>query len=259
MFGYINVNGKELSEENKNIYQSYYCGLCRNLREFCGTKGPALLNYDMTFLVVLLTGLYEPDTDEKEFTCVLHPIKKRKARSNEIEHYAAQMNVLLAYYNLVDDWKDEKSYTKKTIASMFEKDYVRVADQYPRQVKAVEDYIAKLAVYEQNKETNIDLVAGLTGEMLGEIFAWKQDEWYDELKTLGFYLGKFIYLMDAYEDLEKDEKKDSYNPLRYLQTDDEQEYETLCRLMMTSMLSECAKSFERLPILLHADILRNII
>ena len=259
MFGYINVNGKELSEENKNIYQSYYCGLCRNLREFCGTKGPALLNYDMTFLVVLLTGLYEPDTDEKEFTCMLHPIKKRKARSNEIEHYAAQMNVLLAYYNLVDDWKDEKSYTKKTIASMFEKDYGRVADQYPRQVKAVEDYIAKLAVYEQNKETNIDLVAGLTGEMLGEIFAWKQDEWYDELKTLGFYLGKFIYLMDAYEDLEKDEKKDSYNPLRYLQTDDEQEYETLCRLMMTSMLSECAKSFERLPILLHADILRNII
>ena len=103
MFGYINVNGKELSEENKNIYQSYYCGLCRNLREFCGTKGPALLNYDMTFLVVLLTGLYEPDTDEKEFTCMLHPIKKRKARSNEIEHYAAQMNVLLAYYNLVDD------------------------------------------------------------------------------------------------------------------------------------------------------------
>ena len=259
MFGYINVNGKELSEENKNIYQSYYCGLCRNLRDFCGPKGQALLNYDMTFLVVLLTGLYEPDTKSKEFTCVLHPIKKRQARSNEIQQYAAQMNVLLAYYNLVDDWKDEKSYTKKTIASMFEKDYKRVAAQYPRQVKAVEDYIAKLSAYEESKETNIDLVAGLTGEMLGEIFAWKQDEWYDELKTLGFYLGKFIYLMDAYEDLKKDEKNDSYNPLRYLEINDEQESEVLCRLMMTSMLSECAKSFERLPILLHADILRNII
>ena len=57
----------------------------------------------------------------------------------------------------------------------------------------------------------------------------------------------------------KYEKKDSYNPLRYLDTEDEQEYETLCRLMMTSMISECAKSFERLPILLHADILRNIL
>ena len=69
-----------------------------------------------------------------------------------------------------------------------------------------------------------------------------------------FFVGVFLL-----HNLEKDEKKDSYNPLRYLQTDDEQEYETLCRLMMTSMLSECAKSFERLPILLYADILRNII
>lgn len=259
MFGYINVNSKELSEENKKIYQSYYCGLCRSLREFCGTRGQVLLNYDITFLVVLLTGLYEPETKHKAFTCMVHPLKKRQYSENEIQSYAAQMNVLLAYYNLVDDWKDEKSYTKKTMAAMLKKDYERVAASYPRQARAVETYIAKLSEYEQNRETNIDLVAGLTGEMLGELFAWKQDEWYDELKTLGFYMGKFVYLMDAYEDYQADIKHDSYNPLRFLETTDEQEFETLCKLMMTSMMSECAKSFERLPIILHADILRNIL
>lgn len=259
MFGYINVNGEQLSEENKIIYRSYYCGLCRSLKEFCGKKGQALLNYDMTFLVVLLTGLYEPETTCSEFTCMVHPMKKRQARENEILSYAAQMNVLLAYYNLVDDWKDDHNYTKKTIASMFEGDYERIKKNYKRQTDAIEQYMEKLSLCEEQKQTNLDLVAGLTGEMLGEIFAWKQDEWYDELKTLGFYLGKFIYLMDAYEDRDKDEKKDSYNPLRYLETEDEQEYETLCRLLMTSMMSECAKSFERLPILLHADILRNIL
>ena len=259
MFGYINVNGKELSEENKAVYQSYYCGLCHGLKKFCGAKGQALLNYDMTFLVVLLTGLYEPQTTCREFTCMVHPMKKRMARSNDIIDYAAQMNVLLAYYNLVDDWKDETDYTKKTLAAMYEKDYLRVKQNYPRQTRAVENYMEKLMQYEKAEEHNIDLVAGLTGEMLGEIFAWRQDEWYDELKTLGFYLGKFIYLMDAYEDREKDDKKDGYNPLRYLATESEQEYETLCRLMMTSMISECAKSFERLPVLLHAEILRNIL
>jgi hypothetical protein len=260
MFGYINVNGKELSEENKEIYQSYYCGLCRSLKDFCGAKGQALLNYDMTFLVVLLTGLYEPEAEEENrFTCKLHPLKKRSYRDNEIQNYAARMNVLLAYHSLVDDWKDDKSFTKKTVASLFEGDYRRVKAEYPRQTKAVEDYIEKLSECEKSGETNIDLVAGLTGEMLGEIFAWRQDEWSAELKTLGFYLGKFIYLMDAYEDREKDEKKDSYNPLKKLAAENGQEYETLCRLMMTSMMSECAKSFERLPILLHADILRNII
>ena len=90
MFGYINVNGAQLSEENKKIYQSYYCGLCRKLKEFCGKKGQALLNYDMTFLVVLLTGLYEPDTQTGEFTCMMHPMKKRQLRENDIQSYAAQ-------------------------------------------------------------------------------------------------------------------------------------------------------------------------
>lgn len=259
MFGYINVNSQELSEENRRIYESCYCGLCRSLRQFCGKKGQALLNYDMTFLVVLLTGLYEPKTVQADFTCAVHPMKKRSYRANAVQGYAAQMNVLLAYYNLVDDWKDKKSYTKRAFASMLKKDYERIEEAWPRQTEAVESYIAKLAEYEESREENIDLVAGLTGEMLGEIFAWKEDEWYDELKTLGFYMGKFIYLMDAYEDLEEDVKRDAYNPLRFLKTEDRQEFETLCRLMMTSMMSECAKSFERLPILLYADILRNIL
>ena len=72
-------------------------------------------------------------------------------------------------------------------------------------------------------------------------------------------MGKFVYLMDAYEDLEKDKKRNAYNPLRYMEQKDEQEFETLCRLLLTSMVSECAKSFERLPILMHAEILRNVL
>ncbi len=259
MFGYVNVNRQELSEENRKIYQSYYCGLCRKLRTLCGRRGQMMLNYDMTFLVVLLTGLYETESEHALFTCAIHPTKKRTSRINEISDYAAKMNILLAYHNLMDDWKDEKQYTKRTIARMIRKDYERVEKEFPRQAQAVLQYMEKLAMCEKDNETNIDIVAGLTGEALGEIFAWRRDEWYEELKTLGFYLGKFIYLMDAYEDLEKDEKKNSYNPLRTLQKVHETDFETICRLMMTSMMSECAKSFERLPILWHADILRNIL
>ena len=53
MFGYININQKELSEESKKIYQAYYCGLCQKLKTNCGTKGQMLLSYDLTFLIVL--------------------------------------------------------------------------------------------------------------------------------------------------------------------------------------------------------------
>lgn len=259
MFGYINVNGKELSDEDKGTYQSYYCGLCKSLKEQFGQKGQMLLNYDMTFLVVLLTGLYETEANRESFKCNIHPIRKRESVRNEISDYAANMNVLLAYYNLIDDWKDDKSYFKKAIAGVYEEDFQKAVLNYPRQAKAVADYIEKLAECEKNQEQNIDLVSALTGEMMGELFAYKQDEWYDELKILGMYLGKFIYLMDAYEDLNKDEKKNSYNPLLYVKKEHPQNYECLCKAMMTSMMAECAKAFERLPILMHATIIRNIL
>ena len=259
MFGYININQKELSEESKKIYQAYYCGLCQKLKTNCGTKGQMLLSYDLTFLIVLLTGLYELENTETEFTCPLHPTKKRTAYINEATEYAADMNLILAYQNLLDDWKDEKSYTKKAFVKILDKDYTRIVSKYPRQVRALEEFMRKTAEAEKNKETNLDLVAGLTGEMLGEIMCWREDEWQEEMRTLGFYMGKFIYLMDAYEDYEADQKKNCYNPLVYMEKENDQEFDTFCKLLLTSMMSECAKSFERLPILLHADILRNIL
>ena len=259
MFGYININGKELSEESKKAYQAYYCGLCRKLKSNCGAKGQMLLNYDMTFLIVLLTGLYELENEESEITCALHPTKKRTVWLNEATDYAADMNLVLSYHNLIDDWKDDRAYAKKALAKMLDKDYARVKEKYPRQVKALEDFMRKTAEVEAANETNLDAVAGLTGEMLGELFCWKEDEWAEEMHTLGFYMGKFIHIMDAYEDYDVDLLKKKYNPLIPLGKDNGQDMDTLCKLLLTSMMSECAKSFERLPILLHADILRNVL
>ena len=72
-------------------------------------------------------------------------------------------------------------------------------------------------------------------------------------------MGKFIYLMDAYEDLEQDKKRQEYNPFAKMVCEQEKDFETFAKLILTSMMSECAKSFERLPILQHADILRNVL
>lgn len=259
MFGYININRGELSPENLAIYQSYYCGLCHSLKKNSGIKGQMFLNYDMTFLIILLTGLYELEDASKEFVCPLHPGKKRRDRINAATEYAAEMNVMLAYHNLEDDWRDDKAYVKHTISQVIKKDYKRIVEKYPRQAEALERYMERLQACEQNKEYNLDLIAGLTGEMLGEIFVWKEDVWADELRCMGFYMGKFIYLMDAYEDLDKDEKNKKYNPFSKMRAENPGDYETLSKLILTSMMSECSKSFERLPILLHAEILRNIL
>ncbi|MCR5467558.1 MAG: DUF5685 family protein [Lachnospiraceae bacterium] len=260
MFGYVNVNRTDLTTENGEIYQAYYCGLCQMLREKYGPKGQMLLNYDMTFLIVLLSGLYEPESDEKVFTCALHPTRKQRAYVSEIVEYAADMNVLLTYQNLFDDWEDDKDVGKRAVILFLEKEYAKLKEKYPRQSAKLEECLKKLSAAERSGEKNIDVLSGLSGEMIEEIFVPDENDiWADELRTLAFYLGKFIYIMDAYEDLDKDRKKGKFNPFITMHFSDEQEYETVVKQMLTSMMAECAKSFERLPIVLHADILRNII
>ena len=108
MYGYVIVNKPELKFKEYDRYRSYYCGLCDILREQYGIRGQVSLSYDMTFLVILLTGLYEPQTAYLEERCIIHPVAKHPVRKNEVTSYVADMNVLMAYYKCVDDWKDEK-------------------------------------------------------------------------------------------------------------------------------------------------------
>ena len=92
---------------------------------------------------------------------------------------------------------------------------------------------------------------------MAELFLYRQDQWEPTLRRMGFYLGKFIYLMDAYEDLEEDLKKGRYNPLRELK--DREDYEQTCEKILKLMMAEASRAFERLPILKDAEILRNIL
>ncbi|QFJ53688.1 DUF5685 family protein [Pseudobutyrivibrio xylanivorans] len=259
MFGYVNTNRSQLSDEDKKKYQSFYCGLCRQLGKEAGFKGQMLLNYDLCFLAILLQSLYEPDIETEEFRCVIHPLKAKSGYTSEAISYATDMDIILSYHSLMDNYRDDNSKLSGLAASSIKKDYDRIKDKYPRQTLAVETYINKLSAAEHSRETDIDKVSSLTGEMLGELFNWKQDSWGETLHCMGYYMGKFIYIIDAYDDIKKDEKRGSYNPLLFMKNESPKEFETFVRINLTSLMAQCAKSFERLPIVENVDILRNII
>lgn len=257
MFGYITVNQPELKIKHYNRYRSYYCGLCQALGERYGRIGQATLTYDMTFLVILLTGLYETPGTTQEHRCIAHPAKKHTMFRNACSDYAADMNILLAYHNCMDDWFDDKNLVKLSTAKLLEKKYNSLEQTYPRQVRAMESYIRNVHKSEKANLDDLDQVSGYTGKLLGELFVWKEDEWSGVLRRMGFFLGKFIYLMDAYDDLNRDEKKRHYNPWSFYK--DRPDFQEYCKSVLTMMMAECAGEFERLPILLDAEILRNIL
>lgn len=258
MFGYIAINKAEMKFKDYDIYHAYYCGLCKCLRERCGIRGQLTLSYDMTFLIILLTGLYEPRTKKGVVRCIAHPFEKHISYSNEFTEYAASVNLILAYYKYRDDWNDEGRQKSHIAARLLYSHMKKIRKEYPDKVAKVAAELKKISLLEQKDEQNIDVMAGLFGNIMAELFAYRKDEWEFSLRKTGFFLGKFIYLMDAYEDVEDDIRSGNYNPFKESFRSDK-DFAEHCRQILTLMMAECSREFEKMPILLHADILRNIL
>ena len=259
MFVYIIINKPEIKFREFDVYRSYYCGFCRELKHRYGAQGQATLSYDLTFLIMLLTGLYEPQDKVSACRCAAHPLEKHPTRINEYSEYAADMNILLAYYKCLDDWTDEHKVNKFFFSRMLSGDYRKVVRRYPEKAKAVYTGIENIHTCEKAGDTDVDKVAGYFGQIMAELFCYKEDAWSETLRRIGFYLGKFIYLMDAYDDIEKDEKTGNYNPFRPVWENDREHFDEYCNRILTMMISECSRSFETLPILENITILRNIL
>ena len=257
MFGYIIVNKSEMKFKEFDIYHSYYCGLCHALKERYGVLGQLSLSYDMTFILMLLTELYEPETRVEECKCLVHPFEKHVTRSNMLTDYVADMNVLFTCYKCQDDWEDEKKIIRLLYGRLLEGKSKKTKAMYEQKVRTISMLMHDFSDAEKSGTADIDTMAGLFGEVMAQIVVCREDEWSESLKRFGFFLGKFIYLMDAYEDVEEDIRKGNFNPLKKLyQCPD---FEEKCKMILTMMMSECCKEFEKLPIVDNVDILRNIL
>ena len=258
MLGYITIDRPELKEKDIAGYQSFYCGVCQDLKYGHGQLQRFTLNYDMTFLAILLTSLYYVKTGREEHFCILRPGKSRMCFRNKFTAYAADMCILLVYNNLLDDWTDERNYKSAVFADALKRDYIKTARRYPRQTKAVREYIRKLHRVECSDDFDLDLASGLTGHFFEEVYLFDENsEWERELRAIGFFLGKFIYLMDAYEDVYDDEKNGGYNP--FIPIAHDPGFEDRAAEILTMMAASATEAFERLPVVDDVDILRNIL
>ena len=256
MFGYVVANMDELPEELQRRYGAVYCGICREIRERASNLSRLGLSYDMAFLALLLMSLYEPEETAGGNACKLHPIKKRPWVDNDCVRYAADMNVALAYYNCMDDWEDDRKLSAKAVAGIFEKYMPQLKQEYPRQCQAMETCIRELSQLEGEKCENPDQPANCFGRLMAELLVYREDFWAEDLRQLGFCLGRFIYLTDAAMDYRRDRRKKKYNPFLAMGTGENfQRWEQYLVLAM----AKCADAYERLPLVQDKALLDNIL
>jgi hypothetical protein len=276
MFGYVTPCKMEMKIKDYEKFKAYYCGLCNSIKNNFGNVPRLTLNFDMTFLAVLLDSLSENKCNFTEFSCFVHPLKKKVMINNNLAlDYAAFCNTTLAYYKLVDDVQDNKT-VKSKVFSIFLKNYL---SKVPIEYKDVMTYIEKklflLNTLEAtprdigtDEQLSLDELSHVFADLTGFIisFYYKDASFKEDLYWLGYNLGKWIYIIDAYDDLEKDLKSDSFNAINSLLNAESLDFNSFSKLIkpridfiLTTCADQCLKYLNRLPLIKNEDILYNIL
>ncbi len=212
MFGYIRADTPYLFIKDDILYKASYCGVCKGIGKSCGLVARMGLTYDIAFLSVILHNILGEDVRIEKSHCLTHCIRSRKmAAVDDLTKTLGALNTLLAYYKCTDDILDgDRGRGKRWL---FQKGYKRAKKQYPELERLAREYMALQQQTEKTNTGSVDraadpsatLLAELTDNVLGE----KATEY---THNLFYAVGKWVYLIDALDDYDKDAKKGSYNP-----------------------------------------------
>ncbi len=264
MFGYISPDKPYLYLKDDVLYKALYCGICKSLKQETGQISRFTLSYDMAFMSALAHNIMGIDVEIEKKRCIAHTVKKRPiAKPDKISLTLASLNVILTYYKLKDDVLDEKKSGFKS--SFFAKAYKKAKRKYPQIDNQVKNCYERLVKLERENIDSIDIVSDCFAEMLLEIskvvFEDKSTEF---TQNLMYAIGKWIYLIDALDDYDKDIKKQNFNVFynQYKSKD----YATLIKehendivFIFSTIFIQITENYSKIPMQYNTDLVKNII
>ena len=269
MLGYVRVYKPELKMRDYETYRAVYCSLCRQLGKSFGPVARMCLNYDFTFLAMLGLALESKCPGVKKSWCAFNPLVRCNYLSGgDSINYAADVSIILTYYKLRDNLAD-RGFKDKVLSAVaipfFALAKKRAATRRPDIEMAAREYISKQSKLESELCGNVDMAAEPTAAMLEFIFSQMGTDQADKsiLGRLGYCIGKWIYLLDAADDVAKDVKRGNYNVLAHgLKKDDKSQVE-LAKQAITPTLNVCRTEamaqLQLLDVKRYGPILENVI
>ncbi len=266
LFGYIRPFQPELRMKEYEAYRSVYCGLCKELGRQFGVFSRLTLSYDFTFLAILSMGLQQSSPDFFKIRCPVNPLKKCLAcRLEGITNRVAALAAITLYYKCEDQLSDEKLLTRLPVymaLPFFGHSRKKARETVPEYDRLMEE-MTKHQKQVELQSAGPDLAAEPTAHALSVICENLSDHPVQKrvLSRFGYLLGRYIYLIDALDDLEKDEKKQRFNP--FLQQYTAAKMKNLSYAPATESIqgtiAELEKAFALLELNDWQPILENII
>ncbi len=267
MFGYVRANKSQLRVCEYEAYKGVYCSLCRTQGRLYGPLTRFMLSYDIAFLAMLHLSVQGGCGGFEDKSCVFNPLKKCKycKAGEQALSYAASVAMLLSYYKLRDNIDDSRRLRRlgcKLLHPYYNRKRKKAARLYPEAAKIAEEYYENQRRIEQTPGAGLDAAAEPTAKALQGYFALCAGAGESRpLARMGYCIGKWIYLLDAGADLEKDIRSGAFNPLKAgLQGQDIQSY--LQRTLVPNLnvcVTECAAAFELADCKDFRPIIENVI
>ena len=220
MFGYVRAFKPQMKVCEYDTYKSVYCGLCKKMGREFGFVSRMTLSYDFTFLALMNMALNDFEICHKNERCIAHPLKKSYClKSSDALEYPSFAAVILIYHKLKDDYAD-KGFKGKTLAFVtlpfLKKGYKKAKNKYPDLAGKIEFYMSEQKKTEQKNTASIDEACEASSQMMAQIASYlSEDENQKQvLSRFGYFIGRYVYLCDALDDLKKDCRKGNFNPLK---------------------------------------------
>ena len=217
MFGYVRIYKPELKFKEYELYKGIYCSLCKQLGRSYGIFSRFILNYDFTLLSALLLATKTEETEFIKSHCTFCPVKKCltcKSQDSALE-FAAAISIITVYQKIRDDFEDGNFIDKLKSVFLypyFKAKYKKASMRYPQISEDISNQMLMQKETENSNTSSIDLAADASAKSLGFIISSQFDKSAKEVAyRFGYCLGRFIYLCDALDDLEKDKKNKNYN------------------------------------------------
>ncbi|MGN0353933.1 MAG: DUF5685 family protein [Muricoprocola sp.] len=196
MPGYKTALIKNLNAEDRQRYESFRCGLCHAMSNHHIAIGRMALNYDITFLSMFLTALYDAPESSHAHKCQIHPFKNQCFLKSEIINYAADMNIILLYYHRKSHWDHTKNLFSYGEAKALEKECEKIEHKYPEKCQYIRQKISELHEIRNWENSSLEQIAECIGDIMGEIFVPFHDFLGTRLRAFGQALGKYHYFLN---------------------------------------------------------------
>ena len=269
MFGYLKLDKDELKYKYIKKYQSIYCALCNSLHKKYGILYASFLNYESVFLYFYLQFVYQTyDETEIVARCLLNPlIKKHFIYDEKIMDYVTFINLLLVEFKCRDDIYDDRSFFKRVLNYVINKNvkFMKDKEEHKDLVVELEDIMEQFNEREK-KHCSIDECMSSMGSFLQIIVYYfiqingVEGNNIEEICSIANIIGKWIYIIDAFDDLEKDKKKNNFNPLMMIKKDGEEmnTQQKIARVILEMITIDIDRKISELNTK-NYDIIENIL